>query len=102
VVAWAGWDHLQQAQALAACYLRGREVEGFPVERLVPLLAGLAELLPWVLQWHPQVDPGMGMSMGEFFRMFLAEQLRALDLKEEDLRHWTPPARTARGRRTRS
>ncbi len=98
VVAWAGWDHLEQAKALAAYYLRGREVEGFPVERLVPLLAGLQELLPWVLQWHPEVDPGMGMSMGEFFRMFLAEQLRALGLKEEDLRNWTPPARTTRGR----
>ena len=79
VVGWAGWNHLQQAQALAAYYLRARD-EGFPTERLVPLLAGLEELLPWIHQWHPQVDPGMGLPMGEFFSSFVSEQMRELGL----------------------
>jgi hypothetical protein len=46
LVGWAGWDHLQQAQALAGYYTEVVEREGWPVERLKPLLAGLAELLP--------------------------------------------------------
>lgn len=79
VVGWAGWNHLQQAQALAAYYLRARD-EGFPTERLVPLLAGLEELLPWIRQWHPEVDPGMGLAMGDFFSSFVSEQMRELGL----------------------
>jgi len=79
VVGWAGWNHLEQAQALAAYYLRARD-EGFPTERLVPLLAGLEELLPWIRQWHPEVDPGMGLAMGEFFSSFVSEQMRELGL----------------------
>ena len=44
VVGWAGWDHLQQATALAAYYDRMKTREGWAAERLVPLLAGLLEL----------------------------------------------------------
>ena len=29
-------------------------------ERLIPLVAGLAELLPWVQQWHADPDPFYG------------------------------------------
>ena len=83
VVGWAGWNHLEQAQALAAYYLRSRD-EGFPTERLVPLLAGLEELLPWIHQWHPEVDPGMGLPMGEFFHAFLDDQARTLGLQVND------------------
>jgi len=37
VVAWAGWDHLQQARALAARYIRMRNEEGWsPVRRSSP------------------------------------------------------------------
>lgn len=46
VIAWAGWTHLQQATALAGAYLDRKEKEGWPPERLAPLLAGLLELLP--------------------------------------------------------
>lgn len=98
VVGWAGWNHLEQAQALAAYYLRARD-EGFPTERLVPLLTGLEELLPWIRQWHPEVDPGMGLPMGEFFKTFLDEQVRSLDLSEAEVRSWSPAAAPGPGRR---
>ena len=39
VIGWAGWDHLQQAKALAAYYVRMKEQEGWAPERLKPLLA---------------------------------------------------------------
>jgi hypothetical protein len=101
VIAWAGWNHLQQAQALAAHYLAMKENEGWTAERLAPLLAGLAELLPWLKQWHNDLDPAFGVRQGDYFRDFLAEELRAQGLTAEDLRAWTPPAKAGKrkGRR---
>jgi hypothetical protein len=52
LLGWAGWDHLAQARALAAVYLDRRQQAGWPAERLLPLLAGLLELEPWLQQWH--------------------------------------------------
>lgn len=63
VIAWAGWNHLQQATALAAYYLEMKENEGWEPARLQPLLAGLLELLPWLEQWHNDIDPAYGERM---------------------------------------
>src|SRR5436189_219662 len=71
VVAWAGWDRLQQARALAAWYTELVEREGWVVERLTPLLAGIAELIPWLKQWHNDIDPDYHERMGDFFEIFL-------------------------------
>ena len=60
VVGWAGWDHAQQAQALVSFYYEMKEVEGWEAERLLPLLAGLRELVPWVKQWHNDSSDGPG------------------------------------------
>jgi hypothetical protein len=45
-ITWAGWNHLQQATALAAYYLEMKENEGWDAARLQPLLAGLLEFGP--------------------------------------------------------
>src|SRR6185312_4722613 len=34
VLGWAGWDHLEQARALAELTVSGRELEAWPTERL--------------------------------------------------------------------
>ena len=103
VVTWAGWDHLQQARALAAWYTELVEQEGWAVERLTPLLAGLAELLPWLKQWHNDIDPDYHERMGDFFAIFLQGQLQQCGLTRDDLTRWQPPATgRARGRRTRT
>lgn len=78
VLAWAGWNHLQLAQALATYYVQAKETEGWPAERLRPLLQGLRELLPWLRQWHDDVDPAYGMGMGEYFAGFVEEEERSL------------------------
>ena len=70
VVAWAGWDHLQQARALAAWYTELVEQEGWVVERLTPLLVGIAELIPWLKQWHNDIDPDYHERMGISSRFF--------------------------------
>lgn len=101
VLAWAGWDALQQAQALAAYFIDMKESEGWSPERLTPLLAGLLELLPWLRQRHNDVDPETRLRMGDYFAQFLDEEARALGLTLEDVRLWAPLAgQTGRRRRT--
>jgi len=100
VIAWAGWNHLQQATALAAYYLDMKEGEGWAPARLQPLLAGLLELTPWLKQWHNDYDAEHATRMGDYFAGFLADEARALGLTLDDLRAWKPVAvATRRGRR---
>ena len=101
LIGWAGWDQLQQAKALAAWYSEVTEQEGWPVERLKPLLAGLAEIIPWLKQSHNDLDPEFQERMGDFFETFLQGQLQRYGLTRDDLKRWTPPAsgRPRRGRR---
>jgi hypothetical protein len=101
VIGWAGWNHLQRAQALASYALERREQDGWGRDRLTPLLAGLAELLPWLKQWHNDVDPHSGERMGDYFESFLSEQLRELDLTPKDLSEWRPAQKTATTRKAR-
>lgn len=95
-IAWAGWNHLQQATALAAYYLEMKENEGWEPARLQPLLAGLLELVPWLEQWHNDIDPAYGERMGTYYRGFVNEEARALGFTLDDLRAWKPPAVAAR------
>ena len=103
VVAWAGWDHLQQATALAAYYLDVKDVEGWPAERLQPLLAGLLELVPWLKQWHNTVHPEFGERMGNYYEGFVQDEARAHGFTLDALRAWKPVVVAARrGRRKKA
>ena len=100
VIAWAGWDHLQQATAIASYYLDMKDSEGWPPERLQPLLAGLLELVPWLEQWHNEVDPVYGERMGNYYKGFVSEEARAQGFTLDDLKSWKPAVvSTTRGRR---
>lgn len=98
LLGWAGWDHLEQVQALTAYITERRELDVWDTERLTPLLAGLLELLPWVAQWHPGVDSDFGVRPADAYSGFLDEQLLQLGVTREDLTAWRPQP-GARGRR---
>lgn len=85
LLGWAGWDHREQAHALAVTITHRRNEAGWDADRLVPLLAGLAEVLPWVRQWHTEIDPAYGTSPAEAYDGFLDTQLADLDLGAADL-----------------
>jgi hypothetical protein len=103
VIAWAGWNHLQQASAIAGYYLDMKDNEGWAPERLQVLLAGLLDLLPWLVQWHNEVDPAYGERMGDYYCSFVAEEARTLGLTLDDLRNWVPTKVTAkRGRKAKA
>ena len=98
LIAWAGWDHLQQAQALAEYYLDAKSNHGWPATKLKLLLAGLLDLLPWLKQWHNEMDPDYGMGLGDYFEGFLDEECRSLDLtldEVNDARFSATPQRLA-------
>jgi len=98
LIGWAGWDHLQQAQALAGLYQRRKDEDGWGAERLTPMLAGLLELVPWLKQWHNEPDERFGGARaGDSFDAFVREQALQLGLTLEDLRAWRPTQAT-RGR----
>jgi len=100
VVGWAGWDHLAQARALATWYLQAKR-DGRDREHLRPLLAGLAELVPWLKQWYddPNPDPALDRP-GSQIAALLDAELRALQLTADDLAGWRPvPTRRGRVRR---
>jgi hypothetical protein len=54
-------------------------------------LAGLDQLLPWIHQWHPEVDPAYGETAGHSFETVLEHDAHELGLTLEDVRQWTPP-----------
>ncbi|MCP4660401.1 MAG: BREX-2 system adenine-specific DNA-methyltransferase PglX, partial [bacterium] len=79
VYGWAGWDHLQRAQALATLYLARKNEEAWSAERLTPMLAGLLELLPWLKQWHNEPsEEHYGERLGDYFEGFLEGECAAL------------------------
>lgn len=102
VLGWAGWNHLQRAQALATYLLERKEGDGWDRERLHPLLAGLAELLPWLKQWHNEVDPESGERLGDYYESFLREEARSLGLTLEAVRSWRPAETAGRGKGKKS
>jgi hypothetical protein len=97
LLGWAGWDHADQALALAAL-VSARTEEGWDTPRLVPLLAGLHELAPWVRQWHNEIDPEFGESVADTIDGELTERLAEHHLTTTDLTTWRPAPAT-RGRR---
>jgi hypothetical protein len=102
VICWAGYDHLQQAQAISVYYVRVQtEFGGSDDPRLIPLLASLIELLPWLKQWHNDPNANFdGLRMGDYFEGFVNEEARALGKTLDEIRAWTPP-KGQRGRVTR-
>jgi hypothetical protein len=106
VVTWAGYTHLDQALALAKYFDERKERDVGFKEWMLPLIAGLDQLLPWLLQWHNQPDPAYeGHKMGDYFRdVVLPDALQSQELTLEQCRAWRPttPARRPRQRKLRS
>lgn len=95
VYGWAGWDHLQRALALFQLYY-ARKDEAWTPERLVPMLAGLDELLPWVRQWHADArSPETGQLYHEYFDQVIASEAAELGVSRASLATWAPPGRGA-------
>jgi hypothetical protein len=98
LIGWAGWDHKDQATALIGLIGDRSTTDGWDTARLTPLLAGLLEIMPWVRQWHSEIDPAFGQSPAEAYDAYLTSERESRNLTEDALRAWTPPP-PQRGRR---
>ena len=98
LVGWAGWNALELCQAVAAYCEAVIEQEGWPPERMIPVLAVLQENLPWLKQWHNEVDPDYNQRLGDFFETYLHSRLSDFGLTETQLRAWSPPESRRTGR----
>ncbi|HEY5375205.1 MAG TPA: BREX-2 system adenine-specific DNA-methyltransferase PglX [Polyangiaceae bacterium] len=88
---WAGWDHLQQATALAGLYHERKTEDGWPADRLEPLLAGLLELVPWLKQWHNEPNEELGgEGPGDWYERYVEAESRSIGKTLQDLRDWRP------------
>jgi hypothetical protein len=97
VLGWAGWSHRDRALALA------REIpvqQGFGADdaALVPLVAGLVELEPWLAQWHSEIEPQFGASPASVIAGVVDQYLARMEKTRDQVTAWPPPAAT-RGRR---
>ena len=96
---WAGWNHFQQYLALANL-MDDMVRDGAADDALVPLVAGLGELVFWVEQWHDEIDPAYGVNAAEFARTDYDQRRAQVGASETDLLSWQPPA-ARRGRKAK-
>ncbi|KAF4405361.1 BREX-2 system adenine-specific DNA-methyltransferase PglX [Streptomyces lycii] len=92
LLGWAGWNHREQAEALANLLHDRVDKEGWDPDdpRFVPLLAGLQEVMPWVRQWYDEYDEDWEGNPAEEFQTVLNTGRTARRLSESDLRDWRP------------
>lgn len=98
LLGWAGWDHKDQAQALVNIVNDRTSQAGWDTDCVKPLLAGLAELMPWVHQWHGEYDAEWDGTPAQEYQTYLDTERVQRGLTEDDLRGWRPAA-PVRGRR---
>ena len=98
MLGWAGWDHKDQAQALFELLAARTTRDGWSSERIVPLLAGLHEVMPWVKQWHGEYDDEWGDVPADELEAEYENQLRKHQVGVEELKGWRPVKKT-RGRK---
>ncbi|WP_037638991.1 BREX-2 system adenine-specific DNA-methyltransferase PglX [Streptomyces flavochromogenes] len=98
MLGWAGWDHKDQAQALFDLLKARTTRDGWDTERIVPLLAGLREVMPWVVQWHGEYDDEWGDVPAEELVAEYEEQLRKHQVGAAELIAWRP-VKKSRGRK---
>ncbi|AMY54746.1 hypothetical protein A3L23_03421 [Rhodococcoides fascians D188] len=97
VLGWAGWSHRDQALALAR-EIPLQQALGVEDAALVPLVAGLVELEPWLHQWHSEIEPAFGASPAAVIAGVVDQYLARIGTTRDQVTAWTPPAAT-RGRK---
>ncbi|PJN08137.1 SAM-dependent methyltransferase [Streptomyces sp. CB01635] len=99
MLGWAGWDHKDQAQVLSQLIDARTKRDGWSTERIVPLLAGLREVMPWVKQWHGEPDAEWDDEVpAEVLEADYEALLRRHGVGEAQLEAWRPVTKP-RGRK---
>ncbi len=91
LVGWAGWTALDLCQSVATYCTEVTEQDGWTATRLAPLLAVIQHNLPWLKQWHNDLDPTYNLRLGDFFETYLDSQLSIHGMTSDDPRVWSQP-----------
>ncbi|MDN6281832.1 MAG: BREX-2 system adenine-specific DNA-methyltransferase PglX [Corynebacterium sp.] len=98
LLGWAGWNDLDKALALMSLF-SDRADQDADTETLAAILYGLAEVLPWVRQWHNEIDPQLNLRFGDYLTSQLEEAVRGLGILIDDLDKYAPtPAKRGRAK----
>jgi hypothetical protein len=97
LLGWAGWSHRDQAVALVR-EIMNQQALGASNEALIPMIAGLVELEPWLHQWHTELEAEFGSSAAQAVTSQIDQFLAQLQMTRDDVGAWRPPA-APRGRR---
>jgi hypothetical protein len=75
--------------------------DGWTPVRLVPLLAGFDQLVPWRLQWHNEIDAEYDLRVADYYRDFVHDESQAIGYTLDQIRALAPPpeAKGGRGRK---
>lgn len=92
VLAWAGFDHGEMAQAIGGLLVARQQDDGWDPDRTWPLVVAMTELLPWLAQWHSETDPRMGDSPSGLYRAFTEQQALFGGRTLADASSWQPAA----------
>jgi len=98
VLAWAGFDHGEMAQAIGGLLVARQQDDGWDSDRTWPLVVAMTELLPWLAQWYREIDPRMGDSPSGLYRAFTEQQALTGGRTLADASSWKP-AKPASGRK---
>ena len=99
LLGWAGWNDLDKALALMSLFY-DRADQDADTDTLAAILYGLAEVLPWVRQWHNEIDPASHYRFGDFLTGQLEEATRRLGILIDDLDRYAPtPAKRGRAKK---
>ncbi len=98
VMAWAGFDHAQLAQAIGTLLVEREQTDGWNPDQCWPLVVALAEQLPWLEQWHSEIDPRWGASPAQLYRGIAEQHAFAAGRTIGDIGDWQPRI-PIRGRR---
>jgi len=98
IIGWAGWNLAERAQVLMDLIEDRKRSGRDGIQSIVPLLAGLLELLPWLWQWHSATElPLWQESPADAAQAYLENEQAHRGLSSADLIAWRPP-KPKRGR----
>jgi hypothetical protein len=98
VIGWAGWNRSERARVLVGLIEDHKRSGNDVRDSVVPLLAGLLELLLWLRQWPPESKlPIWEDSLEEVLGTYLENEQAERGLLGKDLTAWRP-AKPKRGR----
>ncbi|MFC5953566.1 BREX-2 system adenine-specific DNA-methyltransferase PglX [Streptomyces pratens] len=90
LIGWSGWSDTDRVLVLLDLVAVLQQQPRPSVHRIVPLLVGIQELIPWVSQWEAPTESGRGLGHAGTYRSELDRLREVFGLSLQDLSSWRP------------